>query len=190
MQEEVISKSVDVGFRISNITLDLILKGLDAITKNLEKKPEEKATDPQTPKELEVKHGKQTLKELHKHHDGLSTIELKDTNLRELQKSMKKADVDFSCVKDGKGSYTLFFKGKNADEMTHAFKRYTEKMVDRADIQAEKKTARDEKKTQRTAAREEKQSIRAELKEAKAAAKALDAGRNKEKNRGKGARDR
>jgi hypothetical protein len=190
INEELVSKSAEVGFRISNLTLDLILKGLDALIKGLEKK-DEKPLDvgKDAPKEPELKSGKQTLKQLHKHNEGLAAIELKDPNLRELQKSMKKADIDFSCVKDGKGSYTLFFKGKNAEEMTSAFKKYTEKMVVRADIQAGKKTVRDDKQAKRTAAREEKQSIRAELKEAKAAAKALDKGKSKVKNKSKGAID-
>jgi len=188
INEELVSKSAEVGFRISNLTLDLILKGLDALIKGLEKKPDEKPLDPAKEATPELKQGKQTLRELHKHNEGITAIELKDPNLRELNKSMKKADIDFSCVKDGKGSYTLFFKGKNAEEMTSAFKKYTEKMVARADIQAGKKTARDEKQAKRTAAREEKQSIRAELKQAKIDAKALEAGRDKVKNRAKGAR--
>jgi len=121
MQEEIVDKSVDVAVRITNLTLTQILKGLDAIIKGLKKKPEEKpldaAKDGQPPKEPEVKHGKQTLKQLHKHNEGLSTMELTAPNLRELHRAMKKADIDFSCVKDGKGKYTLFFKGKNAEEI-------------------------------------------------------------------------
>ena len=189
INEELVSKSFEVGFRISNLTIDLILKGLDAISKQLEKKPDEKPLDPaKDPKTPELKQGKQTLKQLHKHNEGLVAIELTDPNLRDLHKSMKKADIDFSCVKDGKGKYTLFFKGKNADEMTTAFKRYTEKITARADIQAGKKTARDDKQAKRAAVREEKQSIREELKQAKKDAKALEAGRGKVKNRSKGAR--
>jgi len=186
MQEEIVEKAIDVGFRISELTIDLILKGLDKIIKGLEKKPDEKPLDgaKDAPKDPELKQGKQTLKELHKHNDGLSTIELKDPNLRELHKAMKKSDIDFSCVKDGKGKYTLFFKGKNADEMTNAFKRYTEKVTDIAD----KKAVRGDKQADKRLAREEKQSIRQDLKEAKVAAKALDKGREKVKNRGKGAR--
>ena len=137
MQEEIVDKSVDVAVRITSLTLTQILKGLDAIIKGLEKKPDEKPLDTpkdaQTPKNPELKQGKQTLKELHKHNEGLSTIDINKPNLRQLHRAMKKADIDFSCVKDGKGKYTLFFKGKNADEMTHAFKRYTEKMVNIAD---------------------------------------------------------
>ena len=185
INEELVSKSAEVGFRISNLTLDLILKGLDALIKGLEKK-DEKPLDPaqDAPKEPELKSGKQTLKQLHRHNEGLASIELTDPNLRELNKACKKKDIDFSVVKDGKGSYTLLFKGKNAEEMTSAFKKYTEKMVNIAD----KKAARGEKKAEKAADRSEKKSIRAELKEAKAAAKAREAGRDKVKNRSKGAR--
>ena len=168
MQEEIVDKSVDVAVRIANLTLGQILKGLDAIIKGLEKKQEEKTPDqpkePKPPKEPELKHGKQTLKQLHKHNEGLSAIELKNPNLRQLQKSMKKADIDFSVVKDGKGKYTLFFKGKNAEEMTNAIKRYTGQIVNRADKESIKldlkisksvtqelnRTAKEKKKKQRS----------------------------------------
>jgi hypothetical protein len=167
MQEEIVDKSIDVAARVTSLTLSQILKALELLTKKLEEKPGEKSPEqPQTPEEPELKHGKQTLKSLHKHNEGLSTIELTDPNLRDLYKSMKKADIDFSCVKDGKGKYTLFFKGKNADEMTSAFKRYTEKTVARA----------------------EKKSIKLDLKLAKSLAHVLDKGRDKVKNKSKGAR--
>jgi hypothetical protein len=40
---------------------------------------------------------------------------------------MKQNGVDFAPVKDGKGKYTLFFKGRDADALTHAFTQYTKK---------------------------------------------------------------
>ena len=170
MQEEVVDKSIDIAVRVTSLTLSQILKVLEFLTKKLEEKPGDRT--PETPTankdgaDPDLKHGKQTLKNLHKHNEGLSTIELTDPNLRDLFKSMKKADIDFSCVKDGKGKYSLFFKGKNADEMTSAFKRYTEKTVAKAD----------------------KQAIKAELKQAKKEARELDTGRDKEKKKSKGAR--
>jgi len=199
INEELVEKSVEVGFRIANLSLDLILKGLDALIKKLEGKPDEKARDPAhdpaQPKEPELKEGKQTLKELHDHNEGLEFIELTDPNLRELNKACKDKDIDFSVVKDGKGKYTLCFKGAEANEMANAFKRYTERMVERAEIQAGKKAAKDEKtfqrdfrKLEKSEARAEKKSIRAELKQAKIEAKALEAGRDKAKNISRGAR--
>lgn len=118
-------------------------------------------------KSTEPKHGKQTLKQLSKQGDGLSTVELKDPNLRLLYRHMKKHNVDFAAVKDGKGKYTLFFKGKDADSVTHAFKQYTQKLVKQAN---------------------RKPSIGKTLAAAKAAAQALNAGRDKVKNKYRGAR--
>jgi len=124
INEEVAGKSVEVGFRISNLSLDLILKGLAFLTDKLKDKPGNTHDTPTAApgeEKPELKEGKQTLKELHKHNEGLATMELTNPNLRDLYKEMKKNDIDFSCVKDGKGKYTLLFKAKNAEEMTNAF---------------------------------------------------------------------
>ena len=189
INEQIVDESIDVAVRIGSLTTSAILKGLDIILKKFEnntneKTPEVPATAPGEEKP-ELKEGKQTLKELHKHNEGLETMELKDPNLRDLYKEMKKNDIDFSCVKDGKGKYTLFFKCKNATEMTNAFKKYTEKTIAKAEKREEKKTARDEKRTERA----EQKSIQQELKQAKKEAKVLDKGKNKVKNRSKGAID-
>ena len=98
----------------------------------------------------------------------ISTVELKDPNLRELHKAMKKDGVDFAAVKDGNGQYTIFFKAKDVDTMTHALKNYTQKLVklDKA----------------------VKPSIKQTLADAKKQAQTLDAGRDKVKNMSKGAR--
>ena len=187
INEEIGNKSVEVGVRVTNLSLDIILKALGYLTKKLKGDPNKKTDKSAMPtteqggtkQTQELQSGKQTLKELHKHNEGLSTIELKDPHLRDLYKEMKKNDIDFSVVKDGKGKYTLFFKGKNAEEMTNAFKKYTEKTIAKADVKAEKATNRAEKK-----------SIKTELKEAKREANALNSGRDKVKDKSKGARDR
>jgi hypothetical protein len=169
INEQISEKEISLAVRIGKTTADELKKALEKLIAKLQEnkgKTPEQSKEPKAPKGPELKSGKQTLKQLHKHNEGLSSIELKDPNLRKLYRAMKKDDIDFACVKDGKGKYTLFFKGKNAEEMTHAFKRYTAKMVKIAD----------------------KKAIKAELREAKAAAKLLDTGRDKEKNKSKGAR--
>ena len=168
MQDEINEKTVNLAVRISKIAAAEIKKALEKLIAQLEQGKTKTPDVPKDPAEPELNKGKQTLRQLQKHNEGLSSIELKDPELRRLHRAMKKDNIDFAVVKDGKGKYTMFFKGKNADEMTHAFKRYTEKIVKIAD----------------------KRAIKVDLREAKAAAKALDTGRNREKNRGKGARDR
>jgi hypothetical protein len=167
INEEITQKDINLAVRVSSIAAAELKKALEKVLAQLQQGKGKTPEQSKSTADPELKRGKQTLKQLHKHNDGLSSIELKDPELRRLYREMKKNDIDFSCVKDGKGKYTLFFKGKNADEMTHAFKRYTEKTVARAD----------------------KKAIKTELREAKAAAKALETGRDKVKNRSKGARD-
>ena len=166
INEEVSQKGISFAVRVGDISYDTTKKILLMLANRLQRSMRSKTPKlPVEPKEPELKHGKQTLKQLHKHNEGLSSMELTDPNLRQLYQALKKDDIDFSVCKDGKGKYTLFFKGKNADEMTHAFKRYTEKMITIDD----------------------KKAIKTELKEAKTAAKVLDVGRDKEKNMSKGA---
>ena len=87
MQEEVVDKSIDIAVRVTSLTLSQILKALEFLTKKLEEKPGDRT--PETPTankdgaDPDLKHGKQTLKNLHKHNEGLSTIELTDPNLRD-----------------------------------------------------------------------------------------------------------
>jgi hypothetical protein len=113
-----------------------------------------------------IKHGKQTMDELARHNAGLSSVELKDPNLRQLYKTMKQNGVDFAPVRDGKGRYTLFFKGRDADALTHAFTQYTKKVTERA----------------------VRPSIRSTLTAMAQAAKTLNDSRDKVKNLDKGAR--
>jgi hypothetical protein len=113
-----------------------------------------------------IKHGKQTMEQLAKHNAGLSSVELKDPNLRLLYKTMKQNGVDFAPVRDGKGKYTLFFKGRDADALTRAFTQYTKKVTERAAMP----------------------SIRSTLATMAQAAKTLNDSRDKVKNLDKGAR--
>ena len=171
MQEDVVDKSIDVAFRLTSLTLDQILKLLEIIKKDMEKwqggKQIEKPLDAKaaTPESPQIKQGKMTLKELKKQGGGLANIELHNPQLRLLNRVMKNSNVDFSCVKDSTGRYTLFFKANNADEMTQAIKRYTQARIDRAD----------------------KKPIRQTLREAVAAVKKLNKGRDKVKNKDRGA---
>ena len=127
INEDLTQRECNLAVRIGSLAANEIKKALEKLIAELEAQKGAKAQGQS--KVPELKQGKQTLKQLHQHNEGLSSVELKDPNLRKLCREMKKDDIDFACVKDGKGKYTLFFKGKNADEMTHALKSYTQKMV-------------------------------------------------------------
>jgi hypothetical protein len=119
-------QDINLAVRVGSFAYGELRKAVDKLLAELEKGQKMPTAKDKKP---ELKHGKMTLKQLQKHNEGLSTVELTDPNLRQLHKAMKKDGVDFSAVKDGKGKYTLFFKAKDVDTLTHAMKRYTQKLV-------------------------------------------------------------
>jgi hypothetical protein len=165
INEEMNDQALGVVGQAAQLTYDELKKLFEKLIAKLD---ELKNTPAAMDKAPELIEGKQTYKQLKRHHEGLTPLELTDPNLRLLSREMKKAKIDFAVEKDGKGKYLLYFKGKDVDEMTHAFKKYTEKLV-KLDVS--------------------KPSINATLTAAKAAAQALNAGRDKVKNRSKGAID-
>jgi hypothetical protein len=158
LHEEISEKSMTIAARVGQVSADELKRAVSKLLASLRS---------QASKPGELKHGKQTLSELAKHNAGMSSIELKDPNLRLLARIMKQNGVDFAPARDGKGKYTLFFKGRDADALTHALSQYTQKVTERA----------------------AKPSIRATLATMKQAAKALNDSRDKVRNLDKGARE-
>lgn len=157
IHEEVDRESLSLGAKVAKLTLAELKKAIEKLLADLEQQTKH-ALSPT------VQHGKQSLKELAAQNAGLSSIELKNPHLRQLHREMKKCGIDFSPVKTGKGEYLLFFKGRDADAMTHAFNQYTKKLVKQA----------------------QKPSIRKMLAAFKDKAAQMNAERGKEKNHSKG----
>ena len=165
INEDITQRECNLAARVASMAYQEIRKAIDKLLADLSQRKNQTNSIPG--KATEAKHGKMTLKELQKQGDGLATVELKDPHLRTLKSTLKKHGVDFSAVKDGKGKYTLFFKGKDADTVTHALKQYTQKI-----IKVDKN----------------KPSIKNTLDEAKKAAQALNTGRDKVQKKDRGAR--
>lgn len=90
-------------------------------------------------------HGKQTLKQLMRHGTGVSNIEITDANIKAFESTAKKYGIDFA-LKKADDRYLVFFKGRDADVLTAAFREFSKKKLDkerkpsvRRDL-AEKKT--------------------------------------------------
>lgn len=130
MHEEVNREALQLGAKVGRLTAEEIKKALEKLLAELKEQGKHPAAI----------HGKQTLKELSAQNTGLSSMELKDPNLRQLNREMKKCGIDFAPVKTGKGEYLLFFKGRDADAMTHAFNQYTKKLVKQAEKPSIRKT--------------------------------------------------
>jgi len=74
--------------------------------------------------------GKQTVKQLVGQGTGVANIEISDENTKAFEKTAKKYGVDFAVVKDKSETpptHLVFFKGRDADAITSAFKEFSTK---------------------------------------------------------------
>ena len=123
MQEEVTQKTIALYVKVGKGAARLTEQALQkAIQKFLEQKSK-------------PAHGKQTMRQLMKQNAGVSNIEITDSNIKSFERVARKYGVDFALKKDKSGDipkYLVFFKARDADALTAAFREYTAKEVKRA----------------------------------------------------------
>ena len=155
MQEEVTQKTIALYVKVGKGAARLTEQALQkAIQKFLEQKSK-------------PAHGKQTMRQLMKQNAGVSNIEITDSNIKAFESTAKKYGVDFALKKDATETpprYLVFFKGRDADVLTAAFKEFSAKKL----------------------TQEQKPSIRKALAAFKEKAKLLNANREKVKNKDRG----
>ena len=87
-------------------------------------------------KKTVIPHGKQSVKQLIGQNQGVTSIESNDPDIKAFDKVARKYGVDYAVkkVKDenGKHKYVIFFKGRDNDAITSAFKEYTAKSMEKA----------------------------------------------------------
>ena len=130
MQDEVNEKTVSLCIRCGKVTANL---SKAAMKKALAKMEQEKQKlqgqkQPKQDKEDKTYKGKQSMDKLMKQDVQLSNIEITDGNIKSFERVAKKYSIDFSLKKDVNADpprYYVFFKARDADVMTAAFKEYT-----------------------------------------------------------------
>ena len=121
MQEEVEQRTVTLAISTSKMTANMLKS---AISKYLAYRKEKKREGPVKPC------GKQSVKQLVGQDQGVSNIEITDKNIKDFERIARKYGVDFALKKDKTGDipkYLVFFKARDADALTAAFKEYTAK---------------------------------------------------------------
>ena len=86
--------------------------------------------------------GKQSVKKLIGQGQGVSSMDIGDSGIKDFKKIANKYGVDFAKVKDKEADpprYTVFFKAKDADAITQILKEYAAKQTKRKEKAAEKK---------------------------------------------------
>ena len=116
MQDEVNEKVVALSIKGSKLTAEMLQKAMKAL---LAKGKQHISQSP---------HGKQTLKQLMKQNTGVSNIEITDGNIKAFESTAKKYGIDYALKKDATETpprYLVFFKGRDADVLTAAFKEFS-----------------------------------------------------------------
>ena len=130
MQEEVENRAVTLVISATKLTARL-LKAV--ILKYLASRKEKKLAKARGAPEKPT--GKQTVKQLVGQNQGVSNIEVTERNIKGFDRVARKYGVDYAIKKDKTGEiprYLVFFKARDADALTAAFKEYTAKEVRRA----------------------------------------------------------
>ena len=127
MQEEVSTKIVAIAIRGGKISAEVLDKALKKFVQELEK-AQKTASKPKTYR------GKQTVKHLVSQNAAISNIEVTDGNIKSFDRTAKKYGIDYALKKDTSElppRYIVFFKGRDVDVMTQAFKEFSSKTVKR-----------------------------------------------------------
>lgn len=73
-------------------------------------------------------HGKKSMKQLMNEGSEITNIEITDSNIKSFEKVARKYHIDYSLKKDSSMDpprYMVFFRARDVDVMTAAFKEYT-----------------------------------------------------------------
>ena len=126
MQEEVENRTVNLAIsttRLSGRTIISAFRLWKSHHNNVKaKKAAEQATEDPTP------HGKQSIQELIGQNQGVSSIDIQNTNIRDFEKIANKYGVDYAITRDKTVTppkYMVFFKARDADALSAAFAEYS-----------------------------------------------------------------
>ena len=126
MQEEIENRTVNLAISTTKLTargiIRLAAKGLAYI----KRKSREAALKNEKPD------GRQTIQQLIGQNQGVTNIDISQTDLKGFEKYARKYGVDYAITKDKSvfpPKYLVFFKARDADVMTAAFNAYSAEVL-------------------------------------------------------------
>ena len=123
MQDEVNEKTVALAIKATKLTAAVLQAAIKKLLAEGKKQLDKQMLPPK---------GKQSLRQLMKHSTGVSNIEITDENIKAFSATAKKYGIDFALKKDATETpprYLVFFKGRDADVLTAAFKEFSAKRL-------------------------------------------------------------
>ena len=126
MQEEIENRTVNLAISTTKLTargiIRLAAKGLAYI----KRKSREASLKNEKPD------GRQTIQQLIGQNQGVTNIDISQTDLKGFEKYARKYGVDYAITKDKSvfpPKYLVFFKARDADAMTAAFNAYSAEVL-------------------------------------------------------------
>ena len=126
MQEEVENRTVNLAISTTKLTGRTILNAYRLWKSHHNAAKAKNAAE--MAKEDRTPHGKQTIQELIGQNQGVSSIDIQNTNIRDFEKIANKYGVDYAITRDKSVTppkYMVFFKARDADALTAAFAEYS-----------------------------------------------------------------
>lgn len=126
MQEEVTQRTVALCVEATRLSAGMLQQAMKKVLDEMQKGV--------TGHKTKLHHGKQTLRQLMKHNTSVSNIEITDQNIRAFSATAKKYGIDFALKKDTSGEIPrclVFFKGRDADVITAAFREFSAKNLEK-----------------------------------------------------------
>ena len=125
MQDEVNTKVIALVIKGGRISAEVLEKALKKFVGEIEK-AQKQASRPKTYR------GKQSIKHLVEQNAAISNIEVTDGNIKSFEHTARKYGIDYALKKDTSEQpprYLVFFKGRDVDVMTQAFKEFSARTI-------------------------------------------------------------
>jgi len=124
MQEEVENRVVNLAVTTTKLELRTLVSGIKAYLRYVEQKKRDASYVD------DAVRGKQTVKELVKKDQGVTSIPIGDGRLKDFDHIARKYGVDYAVIKDKSETpvkYTVFFKARDTDVLNEIVKDYAAK---------------------------------------------------------------
>ncbi|MCL2509435.1 MAG: PcfB family protein [Oscillospiraceae bacterium] len=125
VDDQISEKNVAIIIKGGKLTGQVLAKAIKLFLEQA-KKIQQKMNEP--------KHGKQSVKQLTGQGAGVSNIEITDKNIKSFESVARKYGVDFALRKDVSEvppKWLVFFKSRDADALTAAFKEFSAKQLNK-----------------------------------------------------------
>lgn len=129
MQEQISDQIITLSVKAGTMTAQELAKALEKALAAMEKQVH---TASQKRNTVKVYKGKQTVKQLIGQGAGVSNIEINDKNIGSFEPVARKYGIDYALKKDSSENppkWLVFFKSRDADAMTAAFREFTAKTL-------------------------------------------------------------